>query len=460
MKRFFLSLNNSKNQACNVMEGDSILRSVKFKMSVLYPQGKLKSLFVIGFSLCFMIGTIAVSDAAPKKRIAVLYFEDHSRFDSPTGCGCVPTFIGNIISTKKRWDLEAGFAKMLNRKLVETNVYEPVSKDELLDAMALMTLSRQNLKKLDQAQRATLAKHLNADVIVVGDIRTFNQERLRTNASRTLREGGREGQRGSTSASYLAPVILRGSLHRATIKLNMKFYNASGNPVAEPRISASRDHGYLGTKFASLEASTTEEGTNLSFGQTRDTQRKNPRPIVKPTELNAIQFASAEYDRTLFGVVTNEALIKVVLALRDSVGPNFITPWEPKTATPKEGQETPTIASGEPVKGKIQYVDNEHPDMVYVNIGSNKRVAINQEFAVYTKGKPVRDLDTGEILIYVPKQIGLMVVSEILNDKVSIFRVVETTEPLKIGDTVREITPDPDAPAESASESSSAEEEQ
>ena len=404
-------------------------------------------IYVAGFSLCFMIGTIAVSDATPKKRIAVLYFDDHSRFDSPTGCGCVPTFIGSIFGTKKRWDLEAGFAKMLNRKLVETNVYEPVSKDELLDAMALMTFSRQNLKKMDEAQLATLAKHLNADVIVVGDIRKFNQERLRANASRTLREGGREAQQGLGRASYLAPVILRGSLHRATIKLNMKFYNAAGSLVAEPRISASRDHRYTGTRFASLEASVTEEGTNLSFGQTRDTQRKNPRPIVRPTELNQIQFASAEYDRTLFGVVTNEALIKVVLALRDNIGPNFITPWEPKTATAKDGQETPAITSGEPVKGKIQYVDNEHPDKIYVNIGSSKRIAINQEFAVYTKGKPVRDLDTGEILTYVPKQIGIVAVSEILNDKVSIFRVIETTEPVKIGDAVREITPD-SAPSE------------
>ena len=415
-------------------------------------------IYVAGLSLCFMIGTIAVSDAMPKKRIAVLYFEDHSRFDSPTGCGCVPTFIGNLFSTKKRWDLEAGFAKMLNRKLVETNVYEPVSKDELLDAMAIMTLSRQNLKKLDQAQFATLAKHLNVDVVVVGDIRRFNQERLRTNASRTLREGGREAQRGTASASYLAPVILRGSLHRATIKLNMKFYNASGSVVAEPRISASRDHSYLGTKVASLEASRTEEGMNLSFGQTKDAQRKNPRPIVRPTELNQIQFASAEYDRTLFGMVTNEALIKVVLALRDNVGPNFITPWEPKTATAKDGQETPTLAPGEPVKGKIQYVDNEHPDKIYVNIGSSKRIAINQEFAVYTRGKPVRDLDTGEILTYVPKEIGRVAVSEILNDKVSIFRVIETTEPVKIGDAVREITPDADAPEESTSEADSSEE--
>ena len=460
MKRFFscINNNNNKNRARNEIEGAADDRHVKAQTSLFLRKVNLKSLLVIGFSLCFMIGTISVSDATPKKRIAVLYFEDHSRFDSPTGCGCVPSFIGSIFGTKKRWDLEAGFAKMLNRKFVETNVYEPVSKDELLDAMALMTLSRQNLKKLDQAQYATLAKHLNVDVIVVGDIRKFNQERLRANASRTLREGGRESQQGLGRTSYLAPVILRGSLHRATIKLNMKFYNAAGSLVAEPRISASRDHRYTGTKFATLEASMTEEGTNLSFGQTKDAQRKNPRPIVRPTELNQIQFASAEYDRTLFGVVTNEALIKVVLALRDNVGPNFITPWEPKTGIAKEGQETPETVSGEPVKGKIQYVDNEHPDKIYVNIGSNKRIAINQEFAVYTKGKPVRDLDTGEILTYVPKQIGRVAVSEILNDKVSIFRIVEITEPLKIGDAVREITPDSDPSAESTSDTDASEE--
>ncbi len=415
-------------------------------------------IYVAGLSLCFMIGTVAVSDATPKKRIAVLYFEDHSRFDSPTGCGCVPAFIGSIFGTKKRWDLEAGFAKMLNRKFVETNVYEPVSKDELLDAMALMTLSRQNLRKLDQEQYATLAKHLNVDVIVVGDIRKFNQERLRANASRTLREGGRESQQGLGRTSYLAPVILRGSLHRATIKLNMKFYNAAGNLVAEPRISASRDHRYTGTKFATLEASMTEEGTNLSFGQTKDAQRKNPRPIVRPTELNQIQFASAEYDRTLFGVVTNEALIKVVLALRDNVGPNFITPWEPKTGTAeKEGKAVSTTADG-PIKGQILYVDAENPDMIYVNIGSDKGIAINQEFTVHTKGKPVRDIDTGEILTYVPKQIGTLAVSEIQTGKVSIFRVVEIAEPLKRGDIVHEITSDSDPSAESTSDTDASEE--
>ena len=397
-------------------------------------------LLLVGFSLGFIICSVAISEAAPKKRIAVLYFQDNSRFDSPTGCGCVPGFIGNLFSRKKRWDLEAGFTKMLNRKLVETNVYEPVSTDELLDAMAMMTLSRHNLKKLDQSQRATLAKHLNADVIVIGDIRQFNQERLRANASRTLREGGRQAPQGI--ASYSAPVILRGSLHRAMIKLNMKFYNASGGSVAEPRIAVTRDHSYAATKLASLEASVTEEGTNLTFGQTSEKQRRNPRPIVKPTELNEIQFASAEYDRTLFGIVTNEALVKVVLALRDNVGPNFMTPWEPKPTPPENKKKTPSTASDGPIKGQILYADS---DIIYVKIDSN-RIAINQEFSVSTKGKPVRDIDTGKILAYVPKKIGTLAVSEIQTDQISIFRVVEITEPLKRGDVVSVVTPEAPAP--------------
>jgi len=417
-------------------------------------------LLLAGFSLYFLIGIISVSDASAKRRVAVLYFEDHSRFDSSTGCGCVPGFISKIFGTKKRWDLEAGFAKMLNRKLVETNVYQPVSKDELLDAMAQMTLSRHSLRKLDKAQRATLAKHLNADVIVRGDIRKFNQERLKTNASRTLRESGRESRQATTS--FMTGIQVLGHLYRATIKLDIDFYDAEGNKLdvkfydangnAGSLLSVSRNHTYAGTKVASLEASVTEEGTNLSFGQTSDKQRRNPRPIVSPTELNKIDFATTQadvdadhphhYNETLLGMVTNEALIKVVLALRDNVGPNFITPWETQPETAEKKPKAPETAADGPIKGKIQHVDNEDPNNVYINIGSGKGIAINQQFAVYGRGKAIRDVDTGEILTYLPRKIAIVAVAEILSEKISIFRIVEGTDALNRGDEVREITAD------------------
>ncbi len=414
-------------------------------------------------SLCLMVGVIASSGATSEeeahpagKRIAVLYFADRTQFASATGCGCIPGFIGKIFGKKRRieniyepWNLKIGFVTMLNRKLAETNVYQPVSWNELLDAMAQMTLSRDMLKKLDTVQRAKFAGLLNADVLVTGEIRHFNQERLRANASRTLREGGRQTSQANTS--FMTGIQVMGYLHRATVKLHLKGYDAHGEPikfydktqkimVTELPIVASLDHSLAGTRAAALEASVTEQGTNLSFGQTRATEQKNPNPIVNPIALNKIEFASPEYNKTLLGMVTNEALIKVVVALRDNVGPNFITPWETRPATAEEDTQPAETAAVGSLKGKIQYVDNEDLGHIYVKIGPAKRMAINQQFAVYSKGKPVRDIDTGEILTYTRRKIAIITVVEIQSDKMSVFRLVEGTDSLNIGDVVQEIT--------------------
>ena len=411
-------------------------------------------LFIMGLSVCFVFAAVSIGDAATTepqpsagtaaakphpsaKRVAVLYFEDHSRFDSSTGCGCVPNFIGRIFGTKKKWDLEAGFPTLLNRRLAETIVYQPVSRDELLDAMAKMTLSRHNLKKLDKAQRAAFAKHLNADVIVMGDIREFGQARMKANASRQLREGGREAQAAPLTASYMTGVQVMGYRHRAIVKLNMKFYEASGNEIATVPISAVRHHSLAGTQVSGLEASITESGTNLRFGQTSERHGKNLRPIVKPTELNKIKFATAEYDRTLLGMVTNDALIKVVRALRDNFGPNFITPWETPNENDEEKKKVDKEASKHPIK--ITYLDSENPDMIYINAGSARGLAIDQKFAVYTHGEPIRDIDTGEILDYIPKKIATVAVSEIRNDRLSVVKIVEKTGDLKKGDLLKSI---------------------
>ncbi len=400
-------------------------------------------LFLMGLGVYF--AAVSLSDAtttttAPHpstKRVAVLYFEDNSRFDSSTGCGCVPNFIGKIFGTKKKWDLEAGFRTLLNRKLAETIVYQPVSRDELLDAMAQMAFSRHSLKKLDKAQRATLAKLLNADVLVMGEIQEFSQARMKANASRTLREGGREGKAVPATTSYMTGVAVRGYRYRANIKLNLKIYETSGSEIATVPISVTRSHTLAGTRVSGLEATVTESGTHLQFGQTSERHGRNSRPIVKPTELNKIKFATSEYDRTLIGMVTNDALIKAVIALRDNFGPNFITPWE----TPDENDEQKKKVDEEALKRpiKITYVESENPDRIYINAGSARGLAINQKFDVYTDGKPIRDIDTGEILDYVPKKIATVAVVEIRNDRLSVVKIVEKIGNVKKGDLLKSI---------------------
>lgn len=370
------------------------------------------------------------------KRIAVLYFEDNSNFDSSTGCGCVPNFIGRIFGTKKKWNLETGFVTILNRRLAETTIYQPVSKDKLLDAMAQMTLSPHRLKNLDKEQRAEFAKLVNADVIVLGEIKDFSPTRMRANASRTLREGGKEAN--NISASYRTGFAVMGYIYRALVKLNAKFYDASGNEIATIPINVKRYHRLAGTQVSGLEASITESGTHLRFGQMSEQHGNNVRPIVKRKELDKIKRITApEFDRTLIGIATNEALIKVVLAIRDNYGPNFITPWEVNPENTEEKQKVDEEALKRPIK--VTYVDSENANMIYINAGSARNLAIGQQFAVFTRGEPIRDIDTGEILDYAPKRIATVAVNEIRNDRLAVVKVIEQEGELKRGDMLKTI---------------------
>ncbi|MDE0087010.1 MAG: hypothetical protein OXU23_14915, partial [Candidatus Poribacteria bacterium] len=143
------------------------------------------------------------------------------------------------------------------------------------------------------------------------------------------------------------------------------------------------------------------------------------------------------YDRTLIGMATNDALIKGVLALRDNYGPNFLTPWD----TPVEDNEQEKKVDEEALKRpiKITYVESENPDQIYINAGSARGLAIDQKFDVYTDGKPIRDIDTGEILDYVPKKIATVAVVEIRNDRLSVVKIVEKTSEIKKGDLLKSI---------------------
>ena len=410
-------------------------------------------LWIITISIFMCVGFAAIGEATteeeppPKKethpsekRVAVLHFKDSSNFDDPVGCGCIPNFVGAVFSTKKMWDLEAGFATILARRLAETSVYQPVSRDELLDAMAQMTLSRRNLMKLDKDQRAELAKLLNADVIIVGEIKKFGQTRMKANASRSLTESGRETQSVPISTSYMTRFAAMGHRNRAFVKLNMKFYEASGNEIATVPIDVSHRDSLAGTNIAGLKASVTESGSEFQFGKTKEKFGNRTRPITKTTQLNKIKFASPEYDRTLFGIATNDALIKTVIELRDSFGPNFITPWETPENKEEQKKQVDEAMAKRPIK--ITYVETEDQNVIYINAGSAKGIAIDQQFAVYTDGPPIRDVDTGEILDYTKKKIATVAVTEILNEKLSVVKIVEKTGDIKRGDLLKSLTSD------------------
>ena len=395
-------------------------------------------------AVMFLLATVPVVDGiAVSKRVAVLHFEDHSRFDSATGCGCIPNPFG-IFGTGKgrtKWNLKEGFLNLLNRKLKQTQVYEPVSDAEVKDAMAELGLSLKAVRSKAE-KRSQLAKALNLDALIVGDIRKFKQERAKATRFQTLKGAAAGGF--NMSAGFVGGAQLVGYYYSATVHLKMKFYGSSGAEIATRKVAATKRHQLGGAKIAALEAVVSEQGTEFQLGQMPNPDRK-PRPIVSYAKLNQIKFPSPEYDKTLFGLATDEALTKVVLALGDTIGPEFVMPGT--TASQEKGSTG--LASGKhrgPLKADVIYVNPDDPEDAYINAGSSKGVLVRQQLAVYTDGEALIDPNTKEILGAVPKIIGKVEVVEIKTDRLSRVRVIEGSGTIKKGDKVERAQPSPSEP--------------
>ena len=394
--------------------------------------------FIIRGFICFCLILITTLGFGGGKRVAILSFEDHSRFDSPTGCGCIPTggLIGKIFGGTKRrtdWDLSSGFRILLNRKLAQTQVYEPITQDEIMDGMAKLRISRKSVISSAKS-RDKLLKELNAEVIIIGDVRKFNQERVRANASRSLIEGS-TGSAGKSMHNmplgYMTGYQMVGYAYFATVNLNADFFGVSGEKIATRKVSARKQHQLGGAKIAAFEAITTEQGSEFRLGQSpKSEEKKKLRPIVNPALLRKIGFGSPTFDRTLFGLATDEALEKIVLALREIIGPELIT--DNLNTGSKDLQKPVTKA----IAGKIIYADPENPDQCYINIGSAQNVAVQQKLEVIT-AEPLVDPDTSEVLGYLSKKIGMIEVTEIQTDRLSKVRIIEGFGRIKKGDEVK-----------------------
>ena len=396
--------------------------------------------FIIRGFICFCLILITTLGFGGGKRVVVLAFEDHSRFDSPTGCGCIPTggVLGKIFGGTKRrtdWDLSAGFRTLLNRKLAQTQVYEPITQDEIMDGMAKLRISRKSVMSSAKS-RDQLLKELNAEVIIIGDVRKFNQERVRANASRSLIEGNTGNASNSMRnmpLGYMTGYEMIGYLYSATVDLNADFFGTAGRKIATRKISARKRHQLGGAKMAAFEAGTTEQGSEFRLGQSpASEEKKRLRPIVDPAILRKIGFGSPTFDRTLFGLATDEVLGKVVQALREVIGPELIA--DNLNSGSKDSRKTVT----KEFAGKIIYADLENPDQCYINIGSARNIAVQQKLEV-NAAEPLVDPDTYEILGYLSRKIGIIEVTEIQTDRLSKVRIIEGFGKIKIGDEVKVI---------------------
>jgi len=390
----------------------------------------LVTIFFIVSSL-FVLELPMQANGAAKKRVAVLYFEDHSNFDSPTGCGCLPVgpfgFLFGRGGKHERWDLKTGFRDLLNERLEESQFYEVVKLEDLFIAMAELEISKRSLKH--EEKRAELADKLNLNAMIIGDIRKFNQERGRGTVSRTYM-----GEIEKSGVAGVSGMKAAGRYYRASVHLGLEIYDAIGKEARSAIIKKDVNYEVGGFSAGPITAVATNRGSRIKIGTAKVESGKQKPLIVSPDYLNKIKFGSPEYRRTLLWVVTEQALDEIILKLQKQIGPEIIAQEE--TPTPEVEKTAPKPVLIGPLKGKIASV-TEDPPQAYINLGSEAGIEIGDKFTVYTKGKEIIDPDTDELLGYEEQVAGSIEIVDIMSGRMSKAKILSGAGKIKRLDVVK-----------------------
>jgi hypothetical protein len=263
-------------------------------------------LFAIVFAAAFCLP----SSGQEGGKVAVLYFTDHSRFDSG---GCLSLgplkYIFGTGQKREKWDLKSGFRDLLSERLSEAgyNIIEPRYVDKAI-------------KEAGKKNPAALASELGADVMIVGDIRKFEQHRARASS-----------QAPTTVASGEAMTIraiggIGGYYYSASVKTDIEIYDSSGGELESAEINSKKD---LQDFFMGLGPVT--KSFRRGDAIDKDKSSEQEPPIVDHKKLNAMRFGSDEFkNRTLFGVTTMDVMDKIVAKIGEHLEPAISLPVQGK----------------------------------------------------------------------------------------------------------------------------------
>ena len=329
--------------------------------------------------------------------VAVLYFTDNSGFDSG---GCLSFWpLSAIFGTgqdREVWDLELGFRELLNERLSEAGygITEPGYVDEVLQEEGKEDLE-------------ALADELDADIMIVGDIKKFEQHRARASSQGPTEIVG-EGDMRLTAMGGIG-----GFLYSSSIKTSITIYDNSGDELASDGIDSKKNlrDFYMGVGLMTYHRGDTKDEND---------EPGNQRPIVDHKKLDAIEFGSDEFkDRTLFGMATMDVMDKITARVGEYLEP----------------------AESAGIQGKVIYVGTGErlaEDQVYINLGAGDGLRPGRRFGVYTEGKQLTDPDTGQKLgILDEERIGVVKISRVEADHLSVAEIIEKAGQIERGNIVK-----------------------
>lgn len=347
-------------------------------------------ILIIALILTFYLSSIAQES----RKIAVLYFTDHSNFDQQSGCGCVSlgplNFLFGSGQKREKWDLKMGFRNLLNESLKKEgyNIVEPNHIDNVI-------------KEVGTGNLALLADKLDADIMIIGDIKKFEQHRNRVSS-----QGYTSASTGFPGSEQGANMTLLGGIggfhYSSTVKTNIKLYDNSGDEIDSSEITSKKDlqdfmvgMGPLSKKYQTGKAKSENEDRG---------------PIVDYKKLDQMQFGTDEFkNKTLFGLATIDVMKQIVAKVNEYIEPAKITN----------------------IVGKIIYIgDGKHlkENQAYIDLGAGDGIVTGVKLNVYAETSP----DSSQ-----QDKIGVVQITKVEAEHLSIVEILEGIGHIKKGDIVK-----------------------
>ena len=357
--------------------------------------------------LVVMIALPSLSKAQTGKKVAVVYFLDHSKFDRGSGCGFISlgplNSIFGIGQKKEKWELASGFRDILNESLKNSgyNVIEPSYVEDVI-------------KDSGKDNLVGLARKLGADVLIIGDITKFEQHRTRISSSGPTNASANTGGDMNITMNLMGGI--GGYYYASSVKTTVTLYDNSGDEIDKANIESKKD----------LQDFTVGMGPFSKSYQGGEANKKgDPKkkdPIVEYQKLDKMKFGTDVFmNQTLFGLATTDVMNQIVAKVGNHVEP------APKTKSS--------------VEGKIIYVgDNKHlkENEAFIDLGAADSLTVDSKLGVYIEELTLTDPDTGKELKKIPeKKVGLIKVSKIEADHLSVAEIVEGLGEIKKGNIIR-----------------------
>jgi hypothetical protein len=131
--------------------------------------------------------------------------------------------------------------------------------------------------------------------------------------------------------------------------------------------------------------------------------------------LDALEFGSESFMATIIGGAVDTLLTGMVGTIRAALPPQ-------KILDAAVGPAVIVSADG---------------DQLYINRGFEDDIHIGDRFEIYRRGEQLRDPETGELLGYSDRRVGLIRISFVKSAHLSVAVAVEGEEDIEVGDEVR-----------------------